>query len=126
MGRPRTTNKSIKDLPRGMRKVGSAWYWRPTCAGTRAVFDVLTKRGHKGSVGKTPKEAAAWWAENVSPLLHKMTPDEAIKGAMEEIFRAFEAAGAGPARIGRRDAPALPAKGCGGGASAGGKKEPIS
>lgn len=91
MGRPRTANAKIKDLPRGMRKVGGAWYWRPTDAGTRAVFDVLTKRGHKGSVGKTPKEAAAWWAENVSPLLHQMTPDEAIKGTMEEIFRHYEA-----------------------------------
>lgn len=91
MGRPRTTNARIKDLPRGMRKVGVNWYWRPTDAGTRAVYAVLVKRGHVGGVGKTPKEAIAWWAENVRPLLHQMTPDDAVKGTMEEIFRAYEA-----------------------------------
>lgn len=91
MGRPRTVNAKIKDMPRGMRKVGQFWYWRPTDSATRAVFDTLVKNGHSGNVGKTPNLARAWWSENVSPLLHKMTPDDAIKGTMEEIFRSYEA-----------------------------------
>lgn len=91
MGRPRTVNAKIKDMPRGMRKVGQWWYWRPTDVATRAVFDVLAKRGHVGNVGKTPNEAKAWWSENVSPLLHQMTPEEAIKGTVEEIIRAYVA-----------------------------------
>ncbi len=91
MSRPRTVNAKIKDLPRGMRKVGGAWYWRPTDAATNAVRDKLVDLGVGSRAGATPVEARKWWELHVSPRLAVLTPAEAIKGTVEELLRNYEA-----------------------------------
>lgn len=91
MGRPKTVNARIKDLPRGMRKVGHVWYWRPTDEATRVISVRLAELGISSAAGKTPAEARRWWEQHVSPILLQMTPDGAVAGTMEEIFRHYEA-----------------------------------
>lgn len=91
MGRPKTVNARIKDLPRGMRKVGDVWYWRPTDEATRIISARLAEMGIGSRAGKSPVEARKWWEQHVSPLLLQMTPDLAVAGTCEEIFRHYEA-----------------------------------
>lgn len=90
MGRPRTLNAKIKDLPRGFRKVGTYWHWRPTDAATRAIWEKLQAAGIKSRAGATPNEAGAWWDKHVAPRLRAQTPDDEIAGTVEELLRLYE------------------------------------
>lgn len=91
MPRPRTVNRKIPDLPRGMRKVGARWYWRGTDAGTKEIEAKLRAAGLAMQCGNTPIEARLWWERNVSPSLAAMLPEDGVKGTVEEIVRQYEA-----------------------------------
>ncbi len=91
MGRPRTVNRKIKDLPRGFRCVDGKWYWRPTDAATRMIAEKLKAGGINTSKIATPIEARRWWEKNVSPKLDAMAPDADVEGTVEELVRRYEA-----------------------------------
>lgn len=91
MGRPRTVNRKIKDLPRGFRCVEGKWYWRPTDRATRMIADQLKEAGVTTSQIRTPIEARRWWERHVSPKLDAMAPDIEVLGTVEELVRLYEA-----------------------------------
>lgn len=91
MARPRTVNKKIPDLPRGMRKVGAVWYWRGTDELTKEVEKALKTSGMSMRCGVTPVAARLWWEKNVSPVLAAALPEDDIQGTVEEIIRKYEA-----------------------------------
>lgn len=90
MGRPRTTNAKLKDFPRGMRKVGSNYYWRGTDHTTKAVETALKARGVAMQCGDSPIKARRWWEKNVSPLMMALLPADHIQGTVEELLRRYE------------------------------------
>lgn len=90
MARPRTVNAGIQDLPRGMRKVGAAWYWRGTDVATREVADRLRASGLSLRAGDTPIKARQWWARHVSPMLDALEPADTVAGTVEELVRRYE------------------------------------
>lgn len=90
MGRPRTLNAKIKDLPRGMRKVGNYWYWRGTDHATQEVAEALKARGVSMQCGDTPIKARVWWEKNVSPMLRALEPITTVEGTVEELLRLYE------------------------------------
>lgn len=91
MPRPRTVNKKIPDLPRGMRKVGAVWYWRGTDALTKEVEQRLKDAGIGSRAGTTPIAARLWWEKHVSPALVSAMPDDDVVGTIEELIRKYEA-----------------------------------
>lgn len=91
MGRPRTVNRTIKDLPRGFRKVNGKWYWRPTDHATRQIAETLKEAGVTTHTIRTPVEARRWWEKHVSPKLDAMAPDAELEGTIEELVRLYEA-----------------------------------
>lgn len=90
MARPRTVNARIKDLPRGFRKVGGNWYWRPTDAATRAVQAQLDGLLSAKATLKTPQQARAWWEKHVSARLLGMSSNDQVAGSIEELVRRYE------------------------------------
>ncbi|MNX66628.1 Phage integrase family protein [compost metagenome] len=91
MPRPRTVNRKIPDLPRGMRKVDGIWYWRGTDGLTKEIEVKLRAAGIKVSCGTTPVQARLWWEKHVSPALVAAVPDDDVVGTVEEIIRKYEA-----------------------------------
>ncbi len=91
MGRPRTVNRKIKDLPRGFRQVEGKWYWRPTDTATRRIAEALKEAGVTTSQIRTPVEARRWWEKNASPKLDAMAPADDVAGTVEELVRLYEA-----------------------------------
>jgi integrase len=91
MPRPRTVNRKIPDLPRGMRKVAGRWYWRATDAGTKEIEQRLKAAGLSMCCGTTPVAARLWWEKHISPALAAMLPSDEIAGTVEEIIRNYEA-----------------------------------
>lgn len=91
MGRPRTANKKIPDLPRGMRKVGTYWYWRGTDVSTIKIADALKASGLPTRCGKTPVEARRWWELHVGRKLATMMSDGSENGTVEELIKLYEA-----------------------------------
>ncbi|MFT3720380.1 site-specific integrase [Pseudorhodoferax sp.] len=89
--RPRTVNRKIPDLPRGMRKVGNAWYWRGTDRLTKEVAAALKSAGVPMRCGTTPLQARLWWEKHVSPALAAAMPDDTIAGTVEELIRQYRA-----------------------------------
>ena len=90
MPRPRTVNKKIPDLPRGMRKVGPKWYWRGTDALTIEIQKRLQERGMSMCCGATPVAARLWWEKHISPALAAAVPDDDCAGTVEELIRKYE------------------------------------
>lgn len=90
MSRPRTVNKKIPDLPRGMRKVGAKWYWRGTDALTIEIQRRLKERGMSMCCGPTPVAARLWWEKHISPALAAAVPDDDFAGTVEELIRKYE------------------------------------
>jgi integrase len=91
MPRPRTVNRKIPDLPRGMRKVGDVWYWRGTDALTKEIEAKLREAGLRMRCGKTPVQARVWWEKHVSPALVAAVPEDDVMGTIEEVIRKYEA-----------------------------------
>ena len=91
MPRPRTVNRKIPDLPRGMRKVGSVWYWRGTDGLTKEIEVKLRAAGLRMRCGTTPVQARVWWEKHVSPALVAAVPDDDVVGTVEEVIRKYEA-----------------------------------
>ncbi|MFM9926933.1 tyrosine-type recombinase/integrase [Variovorax sp. H27-G14] len=91
MPRPRTVNKKIPDLPRGMRKVGSVWYWRGTDGLTKEIEARLKEAGISMRCGTTPVQARVWWEKHISPALVAAVPDDDVAGTVEEVIRKYEA-----------------------------------
>lgn len=91
MPRPRTVNRKIPDLPRGMRKVGSVWYWRGTDGLTKEIDVKLRAAGLRMRCGTTPVQARVWWEKHVSPALVAAVPDDDVVGTVEEVIRKYEA-----------------------------------
>lgn len=91
MPRPRTVNRKIPDLPRGMRKVGSVWYWRGTDGLTKEIEAKLRAAGLRMRCGTTPVQARVWWEKHVSPALVAAVPDDDVVGTVEEVIRKYEA-----------------------------------
>lgn len=89
--RPRTVNRKIPDLPRGMRRVSGVWYWRPTDALTREVEASLRAAGVSMRCGTTPLQARLWWEKHISPALAAAMPDDAVTGTVEELIRQYRA-----------------------------------
>ncbi|RYF57202.1 MAG: hypothetical protein EOO27_16225 [Comamonadaceae bacterium] len=90
MPRPRTVNRKIPDLPRGMRKVGAVWYWRGTDGLTKEVEQRLKGSGISMRCGTTPVQARLWWEKHVSPALVSAMPDDDVAGTIEELLRKYE------------------------------------
>lgn len=90
MGRPRTLNAKIKDLPRGMRQVGKFWYWRGTDHATKEIEALLKAAGIPMNCGDTAIKARRWWEKHVSPMLLAVEPGDAIAGTIEELLRKYE------------------------------------
>lgn len=90
MPRPRTVNRKIPDLPRGMRKVGNVWYWRGTDELTKEIEKRLREGGMSMRCGMTPIQARVWWERNVSPALVAAMPDDDVAGTVEELLRKYE------------------------------------
>jgi len=91
MPRPRTVNKKIPDLPRGMRKVGGVWYWRGTDGLTKEIEAKLREAKVPMRAGTTPVQARLWWEKHISPALVAAVPDDDVVGTLEEIIRKYEA-----------------------------------
>ena len=91
MPRPRTVNRKIPDLPRGMRKVGALWYWRGTDQLTKEVEAGLKAAGMKMRCGATPVQARLWWEKHVSPALAAAMPEDDVVGTVEELLRKYRA-----------------------------------
>ncbi|MEJ1126155.1 tyrosine-type recombinase/integrase [Variovorax sp. CCNWLW225] len=91
MPRPRTVNRKIPDLPRGMRKVGAVWYWRGTDGLTKEIEAKLRAAGLRMRCGTTPVQARVWWEKHVSPALVAAVPDDDVVGTVEEVIRKYEA-----------------------------------
>lgn len=91
MPRPRTVNRKIPDLPRGMRKVGDRWYWRGTDALTKEIEGGLKAAGISMSCGPTPIKARLWWEKHVSPALAAAMPEDDVVGTVEEVVRKYVA-----------------------------------
>jgi integrase len=91
MGRPRTVNARVKDLPRGFRKVDGKWYWRSTDAATRAIKNQLAELGISMPTTKQPEAARQWWEKHVGSRLLSMSPADSIAGSVEELVRRYEA-----------------------------------
>lgn len=91
MPRPRTVNRRIPDLPRGMRKVGPYWYWRGTDLLTKEIEAKLRGAGVAMRCGETPIQARLWWERHVSPALAAAIPTDEVAGTVEEIIRKYEA-----------------------------------
>lgn len=91
MPRPRTVNKKIPDLPRGMRQVGKAWYWRGTDALTKEIEQKLRAVGQSMKAGATPIQARLWWEKYISPALVAAMPENEVVGTVEELLRLYEA-----------------------------------
>ncbi|WP_399696533.1 tyrosine recombinase XerC [Xenophilus sp.] len=91
MPRPRTVNRKIPDLPRGMRKVGNVWYWRGTDELTKEIEKRLKDSGMSMRCGITPNQARVWWERNISPALVAAMPDDDVAGTVEELLRKYEA-----------------------------------
>ncbi|MET3441346.1 integrase [Variovorax paradoxus] len=91
MPRPRTVNRKIPDLPRGMRKVGAVWYWRGTDSLTKEIEAKLREAGLRMRCGTTPVQARVWWEKHVSPALVAAVPDDDVVGTVEEVIRKYEA-----------------------------------
>ncbi|SDX16050.1 Site-specific recombinase XerD [Variovorax sp. YR634] len=91
MPRPRTVNKKIPDLPRGMRKVGEVWYWRGTDGLTKEIEAKLREAKVPMRAGTTPVQARLWWERHISPALVAAVPDDDVVGTLEEIIRKYEA-----------------------------------
>lgn len=90
MPRPRTVNKKIPDLPRGMRKVGQVWYWRGTDGLTKEIEQRLKAAGLAMRCGTTPIQARLWWEKHISPALVSAMPDDDVAGTVEELIRKYE------------------------------------
>lgn len=90
MPRPRTVNARIPDLPRGMRKVGAAWYWRGTDALTKEIEAKLREAGVSMRCGDTPVKARLWWERHISPALAAAIPTDEVAGTVEELVRQYE------------------------------------
>ena len=91
MPRPRTVNKKIPDLPRGMRKVGAVWYWRGTDGLTKEIEARLREAKLPMRAGTTPIQARIWWEKHISPALVAAVPDDDVLGTVEEVIRKYEA-----------------------------------
>lgn len=91
MSRPRTVNRKIPDLPRGMRLVDGRWHWRGTDAATKEIEKKLRAAGLSMGAGATPNAARLWWEKHISPALTAMLPGDEIIGTTEEIVRNYEA-----------------------------------
>ena len=91
MARPRSVNRKIPDLPRGMRKIGKAWYWRGTDQLTKEIQERLQSHGISMNCGATPNKARQWWERNVSPALASAAPSDGVEGTLEEIVLKYEA-----------------------------------
>ena len=91
MPRPRTVNKKIPDLPRGMRKVGAAWYWRGTDMVTKEIEEKLRGAGLSMRCGDTPIKARLWWEKHISPALAAAVPLDDVVGTVEQVIRNYEA-----------------------------------
>ena len=91
MPRPRTVNRKIPDLPRGMHKVGAVWYWRGTDGLTKEIEAKLRAAGLRMRCGTTPVQARVWWEKHVSPALVAAVPDDDVVGTVEEVIRKYEA-----------------------------------
>lgn len=91
MPRPRTVNRRIPDLPRGMRKVGAAWYWRGTDLITKEIEAKLRAAGVSMRAGDTPIAARLWWERHISPSLAAAVPVDEVAGTVEQIIRQYEA-----------------------------------
>lgn len=91
MPRPRTVNKKIPDLPRGMRKVGAVWYWRGTDGLTKEIEARLREAKLPMRAGTTPVQARIWWEKHISPALVAAVPDDDVVGTVEEVIRKYEA-----------------------------------
>lgn len=91
MPRPRTVNKKIPDLPRGMRKVGAVWYWRGTDGLTKEIEARLREATLSMRAGTTPVQARIWWEKHISPALVAAVPDDDVVGTVEEVIRKYEA-----------------------------------
>ena len=91
MARPRTVNKKIPDLPRGMRKVREKWFWRGTDALTIEIQKRLQAGGMSMFCGLTPVAARVWWEKHISPALVAAVPDSDVAGTVEELIRKYEA-----------------------------------
>ncbi len=91
MPRPRTVNRKIPDLPRGMRKVGALWYWRGTDQLTKEIEAGLKATGMKMRCGATPVQARLWWEKHVSPALAAAMPEDDVVGTVEELLRKYRA-----------------------------------
>ncbi|SEA49688.1 tyrosine recombinase XerC [Variovorax sp. YR216] len=89
MPRPRTVNRKIPDLPRGMRKVGSKWYWRGTDGLTKEIQQRLQAAGMSMCCGDTPVAARLWWEKHISPALVATVPEYEIVGTVEELIRKY-------------------------------------
>lgn len=91
MPRPRTVNRKIPDLPRGMRKVGRYWYWRGTDALTKEIEAKLRAAAVGMRCGETPIQARLWWERHISPALAAALPTDEVAGTVEQIIRQYEA-----------------------------------
>lgn len=91
MARPRSVNRKIPDLPRGMRKVGKSWYWRGTDRLTKEIQERLQGLGISLNCGDTPNKARLWWERHVSPALAAAAPADGVEGTVEEIVLKYEA-----------------------------------
>lgn len=90
MSRPRTVNRKIPDLPRGMRKDKTRWYWRGTDTITKEIEAKLRAQGLAMSCGTTPNEARLWWEKHVSPALAAALPSDDVAGTVEELLQKYE------------------------------------
>lgn len=91
MARPRSVNRKIPDLPRGMRKVRNSWHWRGTDALTKEIQQRLQSLGISLNAGDTPNKARLWWERNVSPALASAAPSDGVEGTVEELVLNYEA-----------------------------------
>ena len=91
MARPRSVNRKIPDLPRGMRKVRKSWHWRGTDRLTKEIQKRLQSLGISLNAGDTPNKARLWWERNVSPALASAAPADGVEGTVEEIVLKYEA-----------------------------------